>query len=62
MQRDLGFCKIHLEFLSNVILIKMLCSVSIEKTPLSKQKKYQKYIVPADENNMDTIHNLLNKS
>lgn len=40
----------------------MLCSVSIEKTPLSKQKKYQKYIVPVDEKDMNTIHNLLNKS
>ena len=64
-RRDLGFCKILLEFLSNVILIKMLCSVSKEKTPfagLTEQKKYQKYVLPADEKEMDTSHNSLNKS
>lgn len=43
----------------------MLCSVSKEKTPfagLSEEKKYQKYILPADEKEMDTGHNLVNKS
>lgn len=64
-RRDLGFRKILLEFLSNVILIKMLCCVSKEKTPfagLTEQKKYQKYILPADKKEMDTSQNLLNKS
>lgn len=43
----------------------MLCSVSKEKTPfagLTEQKKYQKYILPADKKEMGTSHNLLNKS
>lgn len=43
----------------------MLCSGSKEKTPfacLTEQKKYQKYILPADEKEMDTSQNLLNKS
>lgn len=57
--------KILLEFLSNVILRKMLCSVNKEKTPfvgLTEQKKHPKYILPAGAKEVDTGHKLLNKS
>lgn len=56
--------KILLQFLSNAILTKMLCSVNTENTPfagLTEQKKYPKYLFPAG-GKMDTSHKLFIKS